>query len=439
MKEKELNFNYVANFVSGGKSTMCLFSGLDHAGEVAESFISEFKYLEQHSSEIEIKINSSGGSVMSGLNIVSTILDSDTPTTSRIVGVAASMASVIAMAADKTIIADYALLMVHQPFSPNGGAENAQLEAFSGMLTKIYSTRLGLDEEGVKAFMDGEDGQDGTWFNAEKALELGLVSEIEDTGTQKTLEESLTEMDEESIVVSEEVVNELCLIAAKLVVDEENNQFDTENGTAVVDAAIESVPQNLINNNMSLENISASLNIEDATVEAIENRVKEIVANNASLEETVAAKNEELVAANKNVSEKEIELATVSAELETAKSEKVEVEAKVEGLEAKVSEFEAANAKAHAAKIENLVNDAADAGKIANEAKDTWKGLLEASFESASAALEGLVSNGAEKVKLSDKVSAEVEAKEEIVEKIEEEVVASLPTINDINSGNINA
>jgi ATP-dependent protease ClpP protease subunit len=437
MKEKELEFKFVADYNAGGKSTMCLFSGLDHEGLVAESFISEFKYLEQNSSEIEIKINSSGGSVMSGLNIVSTILDSDTPTTSRIVGVAASMASVIALATDKTIIADYGLLMVHNPFSPSGSAENAQLEAFAGMLRTIYSTRLGLDEDGVKAFMDGEEGEDGTWFNAEKAFEAGLVTEIEKTDIQKKLED---ELEEGAHIVSEEIVNELQMIAAELVI-EENIQLDAENGTAVVEAATieESVPENLINNNMSLENISASLGIKDATVEAIDAKVSEILADNASLEETIAAKNEELVAANKNVSEKEIELATVSAELETAKSEKVEVEAKVEGLEAKISEFEAAAAEAHAAKIDSLVNDAADAGKIANEAKDTWKGLLEASFESASAALEGLVSNGAEKVKLSDKVSAEVETKEEIVEKVEEEVVASLPTISDINSGNINA
>lgn len=437
MKEKELEFKFIADYRAGGKSTMCLFNGLDHEGSVANSFISEFKYLEENSSEIEIKINSSGGSVMSGLNIVSTILDSDTPTTSRIVGVAASMASVIALATDKTIICDYGVLMIHNPFSPSGNVEASQIEAFSGMLRKIYSTRLGLDEAGVEKFMDGAEGEDGTWFNAEKAYECGLVTEIEETSVQKKLED---ELEEGAHIVSEEVVNELQMIAASIVEDKDI-QLDAENGTAVVEAASKekSVPENLINNNMSLENISASLGIKDATVEAIDAKVSEILANNASLEETIAAKNEELVAANKNVSDKGIELATVSAELETAKSEKEGVEAKVEGLEAKVAKFEADAAEAHAANIEKLVNDAADAGKIANEAKDTWKGLLEASFESASVALEGLSSNGAEKVKLSDKVSAKVETEEEVVEKVVEEVKAALPTIDDLNSGKLNA
>merc|ERR1712194_633317 len=176
-------------------------------GEVAESFVNEFKYLESVSSEIDIKINSQGGSVMNGLSIVNTILDSKIPTTARIVGVVASMASVIALAADKTVMSDYAVLMWHNPFSPSGEAPSDQLMAFSSMLNKIYASRLGMSEEEVKSFMDGEDGKDGTWFNAEKAKSLGLISEIEKTGIQKTLEENLNSL--ESPVPSEDVVNEL--------------------------------------------------------------------------------------------------------------------------------------------------------------------------------------------------------------------------------------
>ena len=58
---------------------------------------------------------------------------------------------------------------------------------------------------------------------------------------------------------------------------------------------------------------------------------------------------------------------------------------------------------------------------------------------SPSVALEGLSSNGAEKVKLSDKVSAKVETEEEVVEEVVEEVKAALPTIDDLNSGKLNA
>jgi len=429
MKNISTDFNFVANIRAGGKSTIELFSGLDHDGETANTFVQEFKYLEGISSEIEIKINSSGGSVISGLNIVSTILDSNVPTVARVVGVAASMASVIALAADKTIISDYALLMIHNPFSPSGEAGDAQLEAFAGMLRKIYTNRLGLDEEGVEAFMNGEEGQDGTWFNAEKALELGLVSEIETTSRQDSLEESLVEFEEN--MMHEEVVNELQSIAAGFIEEKiTKNTDDSENGTAeIIDSTNESVPNNLNNNFMSLDKISASLKIEDATMEAIEAKVTEIVANIDSLEKTVADKNAELVEANTKISEKEILLSDLSAELESAKSEKEGVEAKVEGLEAKIAEFEAEAKKAHAEKISEMVNSAADAGKISNEAKETWVGLLEASFETASVALEGLACANAGKVKLSEKVSNKVEA-EKTKEEPVKEVAAKLPTVD---------
>tara|TARA_R110000765_G_scaffold96266_1_gene181079 strand:- start:29351 stop:30664 length:1314 start_codon:yes stop_codon:yes gene_type:complete len=426
MKEKSLEFNYVANYTVGGKSTIELFSGLDHAGIVADDFISEFKYLESISSEIEIKINSSGGSVMSGLSIVTTILDSKIPTTSRIVGVAASMASVIALATDKTVMMDFALLMMHNPFSPSGDAEDDQLTAFSGMLRTIYKNRLGKDDEEIELFMNGDEGKDGTWFNAEVALGLGLITEIEDTSIQKSLEQNLSDLQE--TVDAEDMVNELQMIAANLVIDEKKiKKFDAENGDAAVitDVVNEKEPKPKNNSNMSLENISASLKIKDATVEAIEAKVKDIVATNASLETKVADTNEKLVEANTKLSEKDVVIASVNAELETANASKVEVEAKIEGFEAKIAGYEAEKAEAHKVTIETMVNEAADAGKITSESKDTWTGLLEASFETASAALNGLTSVTAGKVKLSDKVSAKAEV---VADKKVEEV--KLPSID---------
>lgn len=436
MKQKTLEFDYVADYNIGGISTIELFSGLDHEGEVSKAFVAEFKYLESVSSEIIVKINSSGGSVVSGMNIVTTILDCKIPTTSRIVGVAASMASIIALATDKTSIMDYALYMAHNPFSPSGDAQDDQLSAFAGMLRVIYAKRLGMDEGDVEAFMNGDEGKDGTWYNAEKAQEV-FGFDVEDTGVQKSLEENLSELGQ--TFASEEIVNELHAIAAAITLSEDkkiiedSQQINPLNDTEEIVAATEDKKvSKKQNNSMKLDEISAVLNIEDATVEAIEARVKVIVANNTSLEESVASKNEELVAANKALSEKGVELATVSAELETAKTATSDVEAKVAGYEAKIAEFEASALKAHEAKIEGIVNDAADAGKITTEAKATWTGLLEASFESASAALEGLKPASAGKVKLSEQVSASAEEKKEVVEEVKKEVEANLPSMSSL-------
>jgi ATP-dependent protease ClpP protease subunit len=429
MKRKALKFDYVADYTVGGKSTIDLFKGLDHKGEVADKFVSEFKYLESISSEIEVRINSSGGSVINGMSIVTTMLDSKIPTVARIVGIAASMASVIALAADKTIISDYGVYMVHNPFSPSGEANDDQLSAFSGMLKTIYANRLGMSDEEVSAFMDGDEGKDGTWFNAEKALELGFVNEIEKTGTRRTLEENLANI--ESPVPTEELVNELQLIAAEINLGMvKEKQSESNVGVEDIVAVTENTPKIKTKNTMDLSKISASLEIKDANVEAIEAKISEIVAKTASLEKTVADKNAELVAASTTLSEREVAIATVSAELESANSIKEEAEAKVSGLEATIAEYQAKEVEAHTKTIEKMVSEAADAGKITTEAKATWTGLLEASFDTASAALNGLASTGAAKVKLSEKVSASVESPKEVVKKVEAEY--KLPTMNSL-------
>jgi ATP-dependent protease ClpP protease subunit len=425
MKEKVLQFDHVADYNVGGKSTIDLFAALDGAGEVSEKFVSEFKYLESISSEIEIKINCSGGSVVKGLNIINAILDCQVPTTSRIVGIAASMASVIALCTDKTVIADYALIMWHNPYSPTGDKQDDQLDAFAGMLRKIYSNRLGLDEKGIEEFMNGDDGKDGTWFNAEKALELGIVTEIEATEIQKSLEDNLSEL--EASFATEEIENELQGIAANLMLDKvepKEKQNDTDKGDEEVVSAFNNSPINKKKGNMEgLEAISASLNIENADLEAIAAKVKEVVANNVSLEKINADKNGEIVAAKDSLVEKEIELVAATSEVEKANKRVIDVEAKFSDMEAKIVSFEAEKAEAHEKVIEDLVNDACDAGKFDTEAKSTWTTLLQGNFEFAKTAIAGLSTSEVKKVKLSDKVSAsseEVIAKVEVESKVDE-------------------
>ena len=79
-----------------------------------------------------------------------------------------------------------------------------------------------------------------------------------------------------------------------------------------------------------------------------------------------------------------------------------------------------------------LFADPHSAGGTGTEAKATWVGLMQALFESASAALEGLSVATAAKVKLSEKVSASVEEKEEVVKEVEKEVEAKLPTVSSL-------
>ena len=128
--------------------------------------------------EIEISINSEGGSVFQGLSVVNSILKSSANVTTSIDGIAASMAGVIAMAGDNVRIVDYGQLMVHDPHfgrKPSNNKERNALNAIKSTLVKIFENR------GVNADID-EMMRKETWIDAKKAKELNLVDEVYNTG-----------------------------------------------------------------------------------------------------------------------------------------------------------------------------------------------------------------------------------------------------------------
>src|SRR5690606_6525076 len=137
--------------------------------------------------EINVLINSWGGLVDEGLAIYHELVTNPAVVTVEITGVAASMASVVAMAASegRLRMAANAHMMVHDPWSMAiGNAEQLRraaelLDRFGTSLVNIYASRSGLDESEIRAMMAKNDGE-GTWLTAQEALELGLIDEIVD-------------------------------------------------------------------------------------------------------------------------------------------------------------------------------------------------------------------------------------------------------------------
>lgn len=146
-------------------------------------FAQELNYLGKEYDEIVIRINSGGGSVLQGLSVFNAILNSPAYTIAHIEGIAASMAGVIPMAADKVIMNDFARIMVHNPFYPDSknltNKEKKALEHLSDMLTQLLSRR-GVEATKMADFMAKE-----TWFTADEALELKLIDEIINTGRKE--------------------------------------------------------------------------------------------------------------------------------------------------------------------------------------------------------------------------------------------------------------
>lgn len=143
------------------------------------AFIERLQSLQPYSHVI-INVNSPGGSVVEGNAIYNFLQRSTAYITVRIEGIAASMASVIVMAADKIIMPDNALMMIHDPSgSVTGGADDLRqradlIDRFRSSMLTAYVTRTKLPRERVESMMAAE-----TWLSAADAVKLGFADEVE--------------------------------------------------------------------------------------------------------------------------------------------------------------------------------------------------------------------------------------------------------------------
>jgi len=128
---------------------------------------------------LDVRINSYGGSVTDGLAIYNALKRHPAAVTISIDGVAASIASLIAMAGDTVTMADNALMMLHAPWG--GVLGNATemremadvLDRYAQAMSSAYAPRLGRDQA-LSLLTDGDDH----WYTAAEANALGLVDAV---------------------------------------------------------------------------------------------------------------------------------------------------------------------------------------------------------------------------------------------------------------------
>ena len=128
------------------------------------------------SGPITIWINSPGGDCIAASQIYSMLMDYKGDVTVKIDGIAASAASVIAMAGTKVLMAPTALMMIHNPATVAFGDHEDMQKAIE-MLNEVkesiinaYEIKTSLSRAKLSRLMDEE-----TWMNAKKALELGFT------------------------------------------------------------------------------------------------------------------------------------------------------------------------------------------------------------------------------------------------------------------------
>ena len=148
------------------------------------------------SGNLTVWLNSPGGDVFAASQIYSMLKNHKGKVTVKIDGIAASAASVVAMAGDETLIAPTALMMIHDPSTCAMG-NKADMEKAIILLDEVkesiinaYETKSHLSRNKIAKLMSDE-----TWLNAKKAHEMGFVDGILFADNKKSIPENGDEPD----------------------------------------------------------------------------------------------------------------------------------------------------------------------------------------------------------------------------------------------------
>ena len=156
------------------------------------------------SGDITVWINSPGGDCIAAAQIYNMLMGYEGKVTVKIDGIAASAASVIAMAGTKVMMSPVSMMMIHNPMTIAFG-DSAEMKKAIEMLQSVkdsiinaYELKTGLSRAKLSHLMDDE-----TWMDSNKALELGFADEIlsretfGNLGNQDDLDDEDDKSDEE--------------------------------------------------------------------------------------------------------------------------------------------------------------------------------------------------------------------------------------------------
>jgi len=169
------------------------------------------------SENIEVHINSPGGDAFDGIAIYNQLKDHPAKITVYIDGLAASAASIIAMAADELIMNTGSMLMIHEAWTFAFGSKgdikktlNA-LEGIDKSLADIYMTRFQGERSEVETMLVNE-----TWFTSSEAVEVGLadrVNEVEEEVDPEEFKNNVLQRFRQ--IIKEPIVPEEPIVASK--------------------------------------------------------------------------------------------------------------------------------------------------------------------------------------------------------------------------------
>ena len=274
-------FKYIKN-ITNGTGVIHLYSQIGDSvdpkgnyiyGISGTGFAYEMQYLADNCEQIEVRINSVGGSVLDGYSIVSAILNCKKPVNTYVDGLAASIAGVIAVAGQKCYIMDYGTLMIH---NPSGGNDKEVLKLVKETLVTILSNRSKKSREDISAMMEKE-----TWLNAKESVKMGFCDEIISSGKKVNVDKETMSLYDMALIYNK-ITNIKPMSKTNQLLGLKNEAEENEQVQAIEVLKTSLAEAEKVNNELKaeLQKIKdAEAEKQAAAAEALKNKATELVNN----------------------------------------------------------------------------------------------------------------------------------------------------------------
>jgi ATP-dependent Clp endopeptidase proteolytic subunit ClpP len=163
---------------ANNEADIYIYDEIGYWGVTARQFVNDLKALGDVT-HINLHINSPGGDVFDGIAIFNALKFHGAAITVHIDGLAASMASVIAMVGNPVIMPENTMMMIHKPWGFSGGDANDMrdyadlLDKVESVLIPAYAEKTGKSTEEIAAMLEDE-----TWMDGKECLELGFADQV---------------------------------------------------------------------------------------------------------------------------------------------------------------------------------------------------------------------------------------------------------------------
>jgi len=300
---------------AGETADIYIFDEIGTYGVTAQDFISEIKGLKDM--PINLRINSLGGDVFDGMAMYNVIKRRESKTTVYIEGIAASIATIIALGADEVIMAENSLFMIHNAWGGTSGEAKDMrktaetLDKITSELTDIYVKKTGLSYDALAEMMDEE-----SWLNAQEAFDLGFIDTISDSIKVA----AKYDVSKFKNITQEEIKNKLSInINNKKMTNELKDWFNSK-----VEEIVTAVKGDVKVSEDVAEQTAITVNLGDN--EEITNKISEFEAKNIELSNKISLLEGELVSEKGNNETLTVEVEGLNAKINKADAKGTELE-----------------------------------------------------------------------------------------------------------------